>query len=67
MSKTNEQALKIKKITARVDRSFTEQMASAMAELGMQSKAVFIRVSIAEKVNAVLAKKTSKRGRLTKR
>ncbi len=54
MPKLREQTSKLKKITTHIDSSFVEQISIAMAKLGMQSRAEFIRISIAEKVRQVL-------------
>jgi metal-responsive CopG/Arc/MetJ family transcriptional regulator len=54
MPKLREQTAKLKKITTRIDTTLAEQVSNAMAKLGMQSRAEFIRISIAEKANIVL-------------
>jgi metal-responsive CopG/Arc/MetJ family transcriptional regulator len=54
MPKLREQTAKLKKITTRIDTTLAKQVSNAMAKLGMQSRAEFIRISIAEKANIVL-------------
>ena len=65
MPKLSEQRPKLKRMTVRVNSALAEQINSAAAKLGLQTKAEFIRISVAEKVNAVLGQKTSKHRRPT--
>ena len=65
MPKLSEQMPKLKKITVRVDSVLAEQINNATAKLGVQTEAEFIRLSVAEKVNAVLGQRNSKHRRPT--
>jgi len=62
MPRLKEQTSKLKKITTRFDIILADQISSAMAKLGMRSRAEFIRLSVTEKVNNVLREERSNKG-----
>lgn len=62
MPRLKEQTSKLKKITTRFDIILADQISSAMAKLGMRSRAEFIRLSVTEKVNNVLREESSNKG-----
>ena len=54
MPKLRKEKSKLKKVTARVDQKLMELIDKAMDKLGMESRAEFIRMALAEKVKRVL-------------
>ena len=54
MPKLREQTSKFKKMASRIENAFAEQIGKAVAKLGMQSRAEFIRLSIAKRLSIIL-------------
>ncbi|MBW2596959.1 MAG: hypothetical protein JRC93_13540 [Deltaproteobacteria bacterium] len=54
MPKFRKEKSELKKITARVDRKLLDQVDEAMDQLGMESRAEFVRMALAEKARRVL-------------
>jgi len=57
MPKFRKEKSELKKITARVDENLLDRIDEAMDRLGMESRAEFVRMALAEKVKRVLGYK----------
>jgi len=60
MPKLRAKTSNLKKVTTRIDSLIIEQINSAMAKLGMQSRAEFIRIALVDKTNHILKQTPTK-------